>query len=419
MSASPDDRPASASGRSSPRRKRVASLITVFVVGFVILPLVIVGVIAHSVGPAMVPVYASTMTKVRRAELMRPYVVTRDPSITPMAAGEALYALRARPDASVRPALRPATPAAVTFPPADKALFSESSPWPGPSPTHLIDAAHKGLTRPQLDYLASISANPVWPVYATVARAPRVDIAGGEYKTPLPDDLSPYELPIPPFVRTKEIAYASVSRAALFLANGRAPQADTALRETIATGLHLIDDGNTMIDDLIGAVIVGIGRAGLEELYGATGNPELARLKASTDAFDKAQPASPAASAPPSDLLHMVTDSTLPRGFRYEVAMSLSASVCGSASRLFFGAPRETAEALTRARAQVVRTPAEGELFDLSTHVVDRARPAAAKQVNALGPRLMMAYMRIPAFLLHNSRISNCMAMYMLIGAMS
>ena len=125
-----------------------------------------------------------------------------------------------------------------------------------------------------------VATAPLWTQYDLIARAPAVDILGGRFVMPFPDDALIFQMPILRFAATKELAYAGVSRAAYHLAVGERAEAEAALRSIIGFGFAIIDNGTFVIDGLIGQVIVGIGRDALERFYTLTGDPRAAAVVA-------------------------------------------------------------------------------------------------------------------------------------------
>ena len=69
-----------------------------------------------------------------------------------------------------------------------------------------------------------------------------------------------------------------MSRAAYYLAIGQPDKSEAALRSVVSFGFALIDNASSAIDAMVGAVIVNIGRNGLEQFATATRKPnELVR----------------------------------------------------------------------------------------------------------------------------------------------
>jgi hypothetical protein len=422
------DAPNAGPGTSTPLGRKPRSLtrrlvgaVVIVLVMCIIIPFVVLATAGPSLWNATIPTFANTTQKLQRANLMRAYRSPTDPSIDAIRAGEAFHGLGARPGVKNQPYTRPATRGPITLPVPDAALFPNARPefWVGPSPTRILESAHKGLSRAEMDYLAALAANPAWEDYGVVAHAKRMDLAAGTYIIPLPADISAFELPLTRFAATKEMAYANNSRAAWYLASGKPADADRVLRETISNGFRLIDDGNTLIDDLIGVVIVGIGRNALEQLYALTKNPELARIQADSAAFDKAhQTAAKAATPDRATVIKAVTDTTQARGLRMELVMALSTAKCTSVREVMFGAGSEITTALDAARGQLARSTAEGALFDLNARVVESA-PSLARNLSGAGPNFMIGLSKVPAFLLHNPRISNCTTLLIGMSAMN
>ncbi|HVZ49368.1 MAG TPA: hypothetical protein VG916_11330 [Gemmatimonadaceae bacterium] len=232
------------------------------------------------------PPIGNTLTRRHAAEAMRPYVLPRDPSITPEAAGVAF--------ASMSPRL--VTSVSTSFP--LRAVDRPDAPWRrfdlsplafrsgvsrsyhGPDTKTILAAAAKGLPREELALLKQYGTAGVWAAFDRVARAPKVDFLAGRFVLPFGPDASAYLLPVPSFANSKELAYASVARAAWHLAEGRRDSAEAALRAVVSFGFQFVDHGTSMLDELTGATIVSIGRDGLKSLYDATRDPRAAALAA-------------------------------------------------------------------------------------------------------------------------------------------
>lgn len=277
-----------------PKRKirwgrNIVGTLAVLLAIVTIIPIGMVLLVGRQVADSIVPRYAGTLQRIRRAETMRRFVLPSDSSITPVRAGEALMSLGSREGQKIEPVTRRPARGPYSLPTPDPTLFPDARPngWNGPSANKILLASQRGFTRVEMDYLASLAANPIWQEYAIVARAPRMDIAAAFYKTPFPERFSAINLPIMKFAATKEIAYANVSRAAWHLAYHHPDSAELVIRETISNGFRILDDGNMMIDDLIGVVVVGIGEQALEQLFEITRNPELDRLRSDRDLLQR------------------------------------------------------------------------------------------------------------------------------------
>lgn len=378
----------------------------------IIVPLAAVTLAGDRVAKALVPHYANTLQRVRKAEVMRRFVLPSDSSITPMRAGEAIMSLGAREGMKIEPVGRRPARGPYSLPSPDPTLFLDARPveWKGPSANKILLASQRGFSREEMDYLASLASNPIWEEYSIVARAPRMDLAGAFYKTPFPERFAATQLPIMKFAATKEIAYANTSRAARHLANHHRDSAELVLRETISNGFRILDDGNMLIDALIGVVVVGIGQSALEQFYEITKNPELERLRAESELLARTPlPVAQLAAHDDAALSQAITDTTLPRGLRFELIQSGNLATCTTTRGLFSGPSKSFEAAMATARTQLVRTPAEGDLFDLNAHVVDRPSTLAdGNPDGGVAPKVIAWMTRVPAWLLRNPRLVNC-----------
>jgi len=160
---------------------------------------------------------------------------------------------------------------------ADQTLFNgfNRSSWDGPNNTTILAQVKKGFSPKEKELLRVIATAPAWKKYDLFARATSADLVGGRFDLPLSPDATMWAMPVPKFGATKEFAYASVSRAARHLSEGRKDSAELALRSTISFGRVMAANSSTPIEQLVGTVITGIGSAALHELYTITKDSRL------------------------------------------------------------------------------------------------------------------------------------------------
>jgi len=365
--------------------------------------------------PLARPTMANTIDKVRLAERARPLAAAKDPSIDPLQAGFALATLQPEvrsaafvflpvPHRLERPWASAAMPRDL-FPAAGSA-----SSWNGPSNQTILKVVAKGVNARELAYLRMIAEAPVWPAFDLAARAPSVDVLGGRFQVPFPDRARADELPLWRFAATKELAYASVSRAAYYLAIGNRAEADAVLRRTIGFGFIFIDNATTVIDALIGKVMVDIGRAGLEDLYAATGDPRLANAQAAKDPGNL-KPYQGRSVATGRELrefrLFNAVDHTLPRAVRLENLHMLARTVCTNPREMVFGPAADVRDAFARAARELARFPAERALLDLM--LTDPSRPLPPlPSPYSMPSRLVFGTATIASLIFDNPRMSYC-----------
>lgn len=353
--------------------------------------------------------------RIAQAEAARPLALLADPTITPMQAGLAFNALQPKVDARrfpkfemIEPAVRPEATweKAVLTPemfPSAQPTFSKT-----PNSQAILESVAKGVTPQEMAYLRTLATAPVWPYFDRVARAPAVDFVGGHFKVPFDPGVNHYELPLFQHKGTKELAYAAVSRAAYHMAIGQRDSAETILRSIVSVGFALIDNGTSLIDELIGNVIVGIGRDGLQRFYAVTNDPRAAsaavqqppriagpagfnmnRSAGNTDAMRRS-------------LVAMVEDPSTRRGERYHALEALTMSSCTTVGQLLFGRSADVEAAIDRARRTLARYPSERALVDL----VDR--PIEPGSSGAQFADLSVSAATVAGAVLHNSRFATC-----------
>ncbi|MEA3244549.1 MAG: hypothetical protein U9Q74_00185 [Gemmatimonadota bacterium] len=327
----------------------------------------------------MAPSIENTLAKRYAADAMRPYALPRDAAITPLDAGIALSSMGTAPKGAGAGFTyrtldhRPDVPwrhmefADALFPGARR------SPYNGPDPMSIVAAAARGLTPAQRAALRPYGTAEVWATFDRVVRAPQVDIVAGRFVLPFGPEARASWMPITKFTESKELAYAGVARAAWLLSEGRRTEAEAALRGVISFGFVFVDNGTTLIEELIGDVIVGIGRAGLRDLYAATGDARLAALDAAvTEAQRLSQAGSPAPwpRGPFADsragMLEMSTRPgrlTLPE--RVETLYAVTSTTCGSTRDLVLGESPGVRAAFEAVRRDYAGLPGQRAVVDL------------------------------------------------------
>lgn len=325
-----------------------------------------VGAILASVS---VPRFSNLHARIAAADVLRGYRLDPNPAISPAAAGEALHALLAAGQAGQDRIAPEKAPARVY---QDAWL-----PVPAPAPLanqfewllELFDRARR-LSPAERAYLRTVAANPAHREFATVARAGTADIIGTRYQLPMSDTLRPVALPIPRFGRVREGAHAHLATAALALAEGRPAQAEQRVREVISLGFVLMDQGPTLMDNMIGATLVGNGGDALERLFHATGRgrdaEQLAWVRAAVKRATErtAQGAAAGIEEALSAMPGIVMDTTMALGLRWEFLTQVATfASCINLHRMIFGAKEDYAQWLEEARRSLVRRPSDEEMF--------------------------------------------------------
>jgi hypothetical protein len=361
--------------------------------------------------------FGNTREKLAQIETSRPLSLPTDPSITPDRAGLALGALvqERGPDFPARVAppaeasWRGATLAPGMFPTARPVSFN------GPSSGGILEAAQKGLTPAEMAFLKTLATAPVWKEYDILVRAPAADLVGGRFRIPFGAGVNYSFLPNSRFTETKELAYAAVSRAAWHLANGRRDSAETVLRSIASYGFVLTDNGTTVMDELIGSVIVGIGRDALRRFYVITGDPRAASAAvAAAPRLAWQQQGGRALNAATTgelrtQLLERAADPSASRGERFEDLGKLAVSECTNVRELMFGARPDVSDAFRRARQELARYPAEQALLDMEARRMDGiARSLGTLPAGNVFSRLAASTAAVAGAVLQNPRLLTC-----------
>ncbi len=315
------------------------------------------------------------------AEKLRPLVLPKDPAITPMQAGLAYHRIQgpameahaidnlAAGFAERRIERRPEAIWERKMSSPGMFKSAPSNLYDGPDSRTILQAVAKGFSAEEMTYLRTLATDPVWQDFTIVARAPAADFVGGRFNIPFGENATSDNMPIPSFKATRGMANAAVSRAAFHLAEGRKDSAEAVLRAVISYGFTMIDNGTSLIEQLIGNVVVGTGREGLRQFYEVTGDPRvtdpnLASLKnsitppttrGSIRSVDEVR----------SMFIARIADPTLTRGERYETLRMLSGSSCTNVRELLLGPRKDVTDAFENARRSLARYPSEVAVIDM------------------------------------------------------
>ena len=355
-----------------------------------------------------------TQARIAQADAVRPLALPKDPSITPMQAGLAFNALQPKEDVKgfpmIEPAVRPeATWEHATMTP-DMFRTAQGNMYHGPNSQTILEAVAKGFTPQEMSYLKTLATAPVWANFDLIARAPAVDFIGGRFKVPFGSDVKAYELPLIRYKGAREMAYAAVSRAAYHMALGQRDSAETVLRSVVSFGLTFVDNGTSLIDELIGTVIVGTGRDALQRFYVITRDPRASSPALMPPArVDGSRGVAVTTRTGADDmrrrLIALSEDPKTRPGERYEALRMLSMSACTNVRELMFGRRSEVTEALRTASTGLARYPSERALVELISR-----EPQYTEQPLSVGPVTGMAVSAatVVGTVLHNPRLETC-----------
>ena len=356
----------------------------------------------------------SSRARMAAVEPARSFRVATDPSITPLQAGAALNALRFRRVAGTGfETIAPSSPLVLPWRanklPPDMFVSARPDFYDGPSSQRVLEAVAKGFSAREQQYLRELAEATVWREFDVVARAPAIDVLGGQFKLPFGGDALAEQRPLPSFGESKEIAYAAIARAAYYLSVGQASDAEQTLRSVVSFGFAFIDNGTSMIDELVGTMIVGLGRDALQRFYviqhdPRANRPELmppARAVSTRGRTVERMPADEVR----GELLKRLEDPALPRAERFEIVNSLTLMQCASVRTMMFGQADEVSDAIARARTTLARYPSERALVDLASRLPSVAR--IAPKVGSL-TSLAVSSATVAGVVLNNPRLATC-----------
>ena len=355
-------------------RAWIGIVLALFVLGFV--PTMTLAV-TTAVGPILaeiaVPSFLSVQEMAGAAEALRRYRVPKDPSIAPAEAGAALQDLAfVGGSSSPEPWERgPATRyAAGWFPDPDD--FPD--PFSETVPKDLLSRPLPEFSAEEQAALRQAAEHPAHEEFRKLAQAELVDVVSGRWALPFPDSMTFHDLPWPRFPAFRTAGLARVAKASVEASSGRPDDAEATLRELISTGFLLIDQGPTLIDNLMGVVMVNMGGDALEALYVRMGRgPEAEALRlaraAAADAARKAR-----AGLITEDIRSLLqgvpdlveTEEAL-RGLRWEYFATFNMlAPCINLHKMVFGPDDTYDQWRERARDTLVRVRGERDLFDLA-----------------------------------------------------
>ncbi len=351
--------------------------------------------------------------RVARAELVRPFALPADPSITPTQAGLAFAALLAPPEEKTAFAMRePASRPEVTWRdlPVSAEMFIKAPPrlYKGPG-REILEAVAAGFSPAEKKYLHALATAPVWREFDIVARAPAADLIGGRFQVPFAEGLSLEQMPDPKYGAVREVANAAMSRAAYHMSLGQRDSAEAVLRSIVSFGFVLMDNGTSILDEFIGNVIVNIGRDALLRFYTIAQDPRanlpaLAPLPKGAMTFSFREPPAPVDEVR-ARLIARVADPSAYRAERYAALRALSEASCTNARELVFGPRSDVVDAISKARRDLARYPSEQALVDLTGR-------AQQPEINAAVANPIMAIAvsagTVAGTVLGNPRLATC-----------
>lgn len=354
-------------------RTAAGAIVVLFLLGFG--PTATIAV-TTAIGPLLaeiaVPTFLSVQEMAGGAEALRRFTVDKDPSVSPRAAGEALQNIAF---VGFRGDPEPMEQAPEMW--YEEPWFPDAS-FPDPFSESV---AAELMSRPLTDFTAREQAalrraaeHPAHDEFHLLARAELADVVSGRWSLPFPDTLTFQELPWPRFQAFRLAGLAQVAKAAVEVAEDRPEDAEHTLRELVATGFLLIDQGPTLLDNLIGVELTRMGANGLEGYYRRVGDPRTAEsiAWARQGALAAAGKARAGLVAEDARLLlqgvpGLVVNEEALRGLRWEYFATFNMlAPCINLHKMVFGPDQTYDEWRQETERSIVRTPGEQELFDLA-----------------------------------------------------
>lgn len=137
-----------------------------------------------------------------------------------------------------------------------------------------IPAARGGLTTAQRRALERIAHGAPLDEFSVIARARATDYWAAALELPIPGDADYFEIVGYPtgWFWLQYFVFATIATAALELADGRLPAAESHLRGIIGAGVAMSGDGNVFVAGR-GERVMRLGRDALAAFFAATGRP--------------------------------------------------------------------------------------------------------------------------------------------------
>jgi hypothetical protein len=360
-------------GEAKRFRAAAAAVVVLFFLGFG--PTVTIAV-TTAIGPILaeiaVPTFLAVQEMAGGAEVLRRFTLEKDPAVTPAAAGAALQniawvGVTGDPEPMERAPDR--AYANGWFPGSDfPNAFSESVA------SDIMSRPFQSFAADEQAALRQAAMHPAHEEFHLLAQAELVDVVSGRLELPFPDSLTFQELPWPRFQSFRTAGLAQVAKAAVEVADGDRDAAEHTLRDLISTGFLLIDQGPTLLDNLIGVELTRMGADGLEGYYGHIGQPERAESLAWAREGALGAARKSRAGLIPEDaraLLQgvpaLVENEDALRGLRWEYFATFNMlGPCINLHKMVFGPDETYDDWRRRAERSIVRVPGEQELFDLA-----------------------------------------------------
>ncbi len=356
----------SSTGEKGFRITSIAFIVSMILLWIPILILVFGGAITPIITQFAIPRFSGVQEKIVRIEYMREYRLEPDYAITAQEAGDALQSLNLVGWHGLPQEALQRSPVRVY-----KADFGDQRVRSSNLFERYLndDLADRDLLR-----FRNTIGHPALDEFRILSRATDADFAGSRWVIPFPDSLSWSHIPIPRFQSISDGARIQIVRAAMEFEAGNHRDAEIHIREVISTGFLMIDEDPTLIGNLIGAVLVGYGKEALESFFMASGRIEEAKnLHYMGEEIDRVLELTRKTRGDFAEtskfhlMASMVNDENTLRGLRWELLPQLTTlAPIMSLNKAVFGTDAGYEQWLLDVEADLVRWPAEQELFDLS-----------------------------------------------------
>ncbi len=352
--------------------------------------------VTASIGPILaeiaVPAFLTVQEMAGGAEALRLYVAEPDPSTTPARAGWALQNIGFVGGGDPEPwELAPQNlyeegwfPDPVVFPDP----FSESTAF------ELMSVPFSERSPEDQAAMQQAAQHPAHAEFHLLSSAALVDVVRGRWVVPFPDSLTFEDLPWPRFQAFRTAGLAQVAKAAVEAENGQLGDAEHTLRELISTGFLLIDQGPTLIDNLMGVVLTDMGGDALEAYYARIGEDERAEALEWAREGAAAAASRSRAGTLPEDIHSRrqgvptcgLTEGAR-RGLRWEYFATFNMlAPCINLHKMVFGPDETYDDWRLDARDALVRVRGERDLFELAE---GGALSAGEQEIQGFLPRFL------------------------------
>ncbi len=243
-----------------------------------------------------------------------------------------------------------------------------STQYRGPNPSMVIARARDGFTTAEFSYLGAMSAASLWTDFESLGGLqPELGLL-----QPWDSDTDSGRVPVPPLlsvVNARQLAVASLYRAAFHLAMGDSIRAEHILRVTLSGGFALIDAGAGAIDALAGAAIVDLAHDGLQQLRthdapaASINKTAVARPRTALIESMMGQTVTAPTRQIRRELTDAMSDPALPRVLRLQALQSLALTLCNSVRSTLLGPDADMLAAMRSAEDMLRRAPGDSSFF--------------------------------------------------------